>query len=140
VSAEWREIDFAPMRCLWMHPPGGSQRLVAEFSLDGAQGEAGLLRLEGGVAGEEAVQAGSGLTAVAFGVEDGAADGALLEQRLEPGTEGLMRTERAWQARGPAVLKLWSQSDRPERRHLCVELSLLQVEPTALGDDSQGAR
>lgn len=122
VAAEWREIDFAPMRCLWMHPPGGPERLVAEFRL--APDRASLLRLEGGVVGEEAVQVGDRLTPVAFGVES--SDGTqLLEQRLAPGTEGLARSDRAWASTEPAVLKLWSQADRPDRRQLCVELSAL---------------
>ncbi len=36
VAPEWHEIYYQPRHCLWMHPPGGQQRLVAEF--DGVPG------------------------------------------------------------------------------------------------------
>jgi hypothetical protein len=134
VAAEWREIDFAPVRCLWMHPPGGPQRLVAEFRVE--PGPASTLRLEGGVVGEEAVQTGGNLTPVAFGVESLPDRTPLFEQQLAPGTEGLHRTDREWQSPEATVLKLWSQSERPDRRQLCIELSALL--PGSIGGNAVG--
>src|SRR5690606_4895068 len=82
VFEGWHELDFSPMRCLWMPPPGGDRRLVLAFS---GLPESGTLHLQGGLVGEDAVQRGRGLTPVHFGVQR--ADGTeFLSHTLPPGT------------------------------------------------------
>src|SRR5690606_27102126 len=84
VREGWYELDFAPMRCVWMPPPGGPRRLVIE--LDGLPTE-GTLHLQGGLVGEEAVQKGQGLTPLHFGVTTPGGED-LFAHTLAPGVEG----------------------------------------------------
>ncbi|MGZ3459850.1 MAG: hypothetical protein ACXU86_15245, partial [Archangium sp.] len=69
VAPEWHEIYYQPRHCLWMHAPGGKQRLVAEFDGVPAGTE---LRLEGGIIFEYAVRHEPGLSTTHYGVEDAA--------------------------------------------------------------------
>lgn len=124
VSQGWHELDFAPVRCIWMPPPGGAGRLVLDFH---SLPPAGTLHLQGGLVGEHAVQRGRGLTPVHFGVQR--SDGTpLLTHTLPPGTEGQVHlTHRL--GPGDASLQLWSQSDRGERRALCLRMRVFDHLP-----------
>jgi hypothetical protein len=126
VFEGWHELDFAPMRCIWMPPPGGDQRLVLAFR---GLPPAGTLHLQGGLVGEHAVQRGRGLTPVHFGVRrpDGT---SLIAHTLPPGTEGQVHLTHRLGA-GDDALELWSQSGRAERRALCLRLR-------AFGDAADG--
>jgi len=130
VFEGWHELDFAPTRCIWLPPPGGARRLVLEFS--GLPPE-GTLHLQGGLVGEHAAQRGRELTPVHFGVER--VDGTpLLEHTLPPGTGGQVHLTHH-QGSGDRTLRLWSQSDRAERRSLCLRLRAFG---NATGDGTPG--
>jgi hypothetical protein len=123
VAPEWREIDFAPAHCLWMHAPGGPVRLVAEFADVPA---AALLRLEGGIVGEHAAQRSGRLTPAHLGVEDASTGDSLLRLSLPPGTEGLQRADRAGlPGEGPRTLRVWTQSDLADLRWVCLDVAAL---------------
>jgi hypothetical protein len=137
VGALWREVDFAPVRCLSMHPPGGPARLVAEFPSVPA---AALLRLEGGISGEQAAQRGPRLRPAQLGVDDARSGEALLRLSLPPGREGLLREERAWGASpgtdAPAgrALRVWTQADSAEARPVCLDVAALGPAAAAAGN------
>jgi len=119
TGPQWHEVFYRPLRCLYLHPPGGPARLVLELP-DVTLGDS--LALEAGVLWEYAPRKGYGQTAAHLGVE--APDGTpLLRIALEPGTEGL-RTEQRPTAgiNGTGILKLWLQSDSAQDRELCVNV------------------
>ena len=92
VAPEWHEIHFEPRHCLWMHPPGGTQRLVAEFDGVPAGTE---LRLEGGLIFEYASQREPRLSTTYYGVEDAATREPLLDDRPAAGPGGCAEGSRA---------------------------------------------
>jgi len=119
VAPEWHELLYQPRRCLWMPAPGGRERLVAEF--DGVPGGTAL-RLEGGIIWEQAWRRDAHLTTARLGVEDAASGERLLEVSLPPGLEGVQRQERALPSGAPRTVKVWVQSDNPDRRHVCLDV------------------
>lgn len=119
VAAEWHELLYQPRRCLWLQPPGGARRLVAEF--DGVPGGTRLV-LEGGITWEHAHPREPGLAVTHFGAD---AEGAQLALAVPPGREGVLRDAVALPDGPPRTVRLWSQADRAERRALCVELVAL---------------
>ncbi len=124
VAPEWHEILYEPRRCLWMHAPGGKQRLVAEW--DGVPGGVGL-RLEGGIIWEHAHPRDARLTTTYLGVDDAGSGARLLEVAVPPGVEGVQKAEVLLPEGAPRTVKVWVQSDNADRRQVC--LDVLALEP-----------
>lgn len=122
VAPEWHEIHYQPRHCLWMHAPGGPERLVAEF--DGVPGGTEL-RLEGGIIFEYAVRHEPGLSTVHFGVEDAATHEPLVEIAQPPGLEGVQKGSRVLPPGGPRTVKVWVRADNPETRQVCLDVFAL---------------
>jgi hypothetical protein len=122
VAPEWHEIHYQPRRCLWMHPPGGKERLVAEFAGVPAGTE---LRLEGGIIFEHAVRREPRLSTTHFGVEDAASRETLLLISQPPGQEGVLKASRALPPGEPRTVKVWVQADNPDSRQVCLDLFAL---------------
>ncbi|HME91872.1 MAG TPA: hypothetical protein VKE49_10635 [Myxococcaceae bacterium] len=120
VAAEWHEVMFQPRYCLWMRPPGGTRRLVAEFP-DLPIGD--RLVLQAGIIWEYSTRTDPSLTTTRVAVED-VSGGELLRVSIPRGVEGEVRAERSgsslYSTRGA---KLWIQSDNPAMRDTCVELT-----------------
>ena len=120
VAAEWHELHYRPERCLWMPPPGGPTRLVAEFS---GFRFSDWIRLEGGMTWDRATFRGPSITAVSAGVEDERGQ-ELLRVEFPPGVDLPQTVERTVPSGfvAPGTVKLWVQSDSAELRDLCVNL------------------
>lgn len=121
VAPEWHEILYKPRRCLWMHPPGGPERLVAEF--DGVPGGTGL-RIEGGIIFEHFFGAPH-RSNIHMGVDDAHTGERLLDVVVPQGVPGLQKAERTLPPGEPRTVKLWSQADNPEARQLCLDMFAL---------------
>jgi len=119
VAPEWHEILYQPRRCLWMHAPGGPERLVAEF--DGVPAGTAL-RLEGGIIWEQAWRRDARYTTTRLGVDDAASGERLLDVPLPPGLEGVQHQERALPPGAPRTVKVWVQADNPDRRQVCLDV------------------
>ncbi|ADO74036.1 conserved uncharacterized protein [Stigmatella aurantiaca DW4/3-1] len=128
MAPEWHELLYEPRRCLWMHPPGGAGRLVAEF--DGVPGGTGL-RLEGGILTEFAVRKSPSLSTTLMGVDDAQSRERLLEIALPPGLVGVQRAERTLPPGEPRTVKVWTQATNAESRQVCLDVFALG--PTAGG-------
>jgi hypothetical protein len=115
AAAEWHEVRFQPRRCLFLQPPGGSERLVVELP---ALPEGDRLSLEAGFIWDRGWFHGPGLTATVVAVED-PAGAALASVRLRVGEEGFRRAVAPGRS-GP--LRLTIQADNPEVRETCVDL------------------
>ncbi|WP_257460693.1 hypothetical protein [Archangium lipolyticum] len=122
VAPEWHEIYYEPRRCLWMHAPGGKQRLVAEF--DGVPGGTEL-RLEGGIVFEYAVQRAPHLRTTHYGVEDVASRESLVQIAQPPGLEGVQKASRALPPGEPRTVKVWVQADNADTRQVCLDVFAL---------------
>jgi hypothetical protein len=122
VAPEWHEIHYQPRHCLWMHPPGGKERLVAE--LDGVPGGTEL-RLEGGIIFEHAVRREPRLSTTHFGVEDAASREQLLQISQPPGLEGVLKASHTLSPGEPRTVKVWVQADNPDSRQVCLDLFAL---------------
>lgn len=123
VAPEWHEIFYEPRHCLWMHAPGGKQRLVAEF--DGVPGNTGL-RLEGGIIFEFAHPKDPKLSTSHLGVDDAASGARLLEVSIPPGREGVQKAEVSLPPGAPRTVKVWVQADNPESRQVCLDVMALE--------------
>jgi hypothetical protein len=121
VAPEWHEIHFEPHHCLWMHPPGGKERLVAEF--DNVPAGTGL-RLEGGIIFEHAF-ARNHLSNIHLGVDDAHSGQPLVDLVVPQGVEGVQKAEAQLPPGEPRTVKLWSQADNSELRQVCVDLFAL---------------
>jgi hypothetical protein len=121
VAPEWHEILYEPRYCLWMHPPGGRERLVAEF--DGVPGGMGL-RLEAGLISEVTFSRPH-LSNVQVGVDDARGGGPLLDLVVPQGVPGVQRAERELPPGEPRTVKIWTQADSPDLRHLCLDVFAL---------------
>lgn len=128
VAPEWHEIFYEPRRCLWMHPPGGEDRLVAEF--DGVPGGTGL-RIEGGLTFESPFGSPH-LSNVHMGVDDARTGEPLLDVVVPQGVPGLQKAERALPPGEPRTVRIWSQATNPAARQLCLDVF-------ALGAPGEGA-
>ncbi len=121
VAPEWHESFFQPRFCLWMPPPGGARRLVAEFP-NLPNGDRWVL--EAGIVWESAPRTDPGLTTTHVGVEDTATGRELLALAIPPSIEGVNYAERPGLGLPPALgARLWIQSDNPALRDTCVELT-----------------
>lgn len=124
VAAEWHEVAYEPRHCLWMHPPGGAGRLVAEFAGVPAGTE---LRLGAGLIWEHAraVDAARiGPTQVTAEVE-----GAPLTVTLAPGHEGFVTNAVRLPAGQPTRVRLAVRAERAQSRWVCVQLQALEPRP-----------
>lgn len=119
VAAEWHELLYEPRLCLWMHPPGGSRRLVAEFPA-AALGD--RLVLEAGIVGEFAWGRHPERTPVRATVEDIGSGNRLLELVIPPGLEGMQRVERAAPPSASRPMRISVQSQNAAARETCVDL------------------
>lgn len=121
VDQEWHEVLYEPRHCLWMHPPGGPRRLVAEFP-SAKLGE--RLTLAAGIVGEYASRRQPELTVTHVVVEELTSGRRLLEIAIPPGREGMQQAETPSQLQLPSsmALKIWVQSDNPALRETCLEL------------------
>ncbi|MDY7228651.1 hypothetical protein [Hyalangium rubrum] len=128
MAPEWHESLYEPRRCLWMHPPGGNERLVAEF--DGVPGGTGL-RLEGGITFEYAFGRPH-LSTVHMGVDDASTGERLLDVAVPQGLSGWQKAERPLPPGAPRTVKVWTQADNSEARHVCLDVF-------ALGAPGEGA-
>jgi len=128
VAPEWHELYYEPRRCLWMHPPGGPDRLVVE--LDGVPSGMGL-RLEGGITFENTFNR-SHLSNIHMGVDDAKSGERLLDVVVPQGVPGVQKAERSLPPGEPRTVKIWSQATNPELRHLCLDV-------VALGAPGEGA-
>ncbi|ATB27836.1 hypothetical protein MEBOL_001281 [Melittangium boletus DSM 14713] len=122
VAPEWHELFYQPRHCLWMHPPGGPQRLVAEF--DGVPGGTEL-RLEGGIIFEHAAARAPRLSITHLGVDDARSQEPLMSISVPPGLEGVQKTSRALPPGEPRTVKVWVQADNPESRQVCLDVLAL---------------
>jgi hypothetical protein len=128
VAPEWHESFYEPRRCLWMHPPGGAERLVAEF--EGVPGGTGL-RLEGGIIFEYPYGRPH-LDTVRMGVDDARTGERLLDVALPQGLPGWQKAERELPPGAPRTVKVWTQVGNAELRHVCLDVF-------ALGAAGEGA-
>jgi hypothetical protein len=128
VAPEWHESLYEPRRCLWMHPPGGPERLVTEF--EGVPGGTGL-RLEGGFTFDTGFSRPH-LDTVRLGVDDAGTGERLLDMALPQGLMGWQKAERELPPGAPRTVKVWTQVSNPELRHVCLEVF-------ALGAPGEGA-
>jgi hypothetical protein len=119
VAAEWHEMLYRPARCLWMHPPGGATRLVVELP----PAPPGRLRLESGIAWEQAWKHEANLTPVVTTVENVQGGQPLARLELPPGREGFQVAEVTLPE--PASLKVSTQSANESQRDSCVRLRVL---------------
>lgn len=121
VAIEWHEIKFQPRRCIRFYPPGGAQKLVAEFSSVPA---AGSVALRAGLTWDRGFFHMPELTRVELGVQiNGAAASSLA---IPVGVEGLQRSD------GPpipadATVQVWARSANASHRDLCLELYGLEA-------------
>ncbi|WP_434382456.1 hypothetical protein [Melittangium boletus] len=122
VAPEWHELRYQPRHCLWMHPPGGPQRLVAEFDGVPAGTE---WRLEGGLIFEFAAAHAPHLSITHLGVEEARSQAPALSIAIPPGLEGVQKVSRQVPPGEPRTLKLWVQADNPETRQVCLDLLAL---------------
>lgn len=121
VAPEWHELLYEPRHCLWMHAPGGQERLVAEF--DGVPGGTAL-RLEGGIIWELAWQKDARLSTTHLGVDDASGE-RLLSISLPPGLEGVQHDEKRLPPGAPRTVKVWVQADNPDKRQVCLDVFAL---------------
>lgn len=117
VGAEWHELLFEPRLCLYMRPPGGSTRLVAEFPEVPVASD---LLLEGGIIWEHAPK--TDVTPLEVGVDEVRTLNSIVTLSVPGGLEG-MRHVNASAALGSHALKLWTRSVRPDAREACVDLT-----------------
>ncbi|WP_224365365.1 hypothetical protein [Hyalangium versicolor] len=121
VAPEWHEIYYEPRHCLWMHPPGGKDRLVAEF--DNVPGGTGL-RIEGGIIFEYPYGRPH-LSTIHMGVDDARSGERLLDVVVPQGVPGVQIAEHALPPGEPRTVKIWSQADNAELRQLCLDVFAL---------------
>ena len=122
VAPEWHELFYEPRHCLWMHPPGGAQRLVAEFDGVPAGTE---LRLEGGIIFEHAAARAPRLSVTHLGVDDARSQEPLMSISVPPGLEGVQKASLVLPPGEPRTVKVWTQADNPESRQVCLDVFAL---------------
>ncbi len=114
VLVEWREVAFEPRRCVRFWPPGGAQRLVAEW--DQVPASASLTLLAGytwdrGFFRDNVSDAALGLDV----------NGQATPLPLPRGLEGLQRAE----VKGTpdrSKVRVWVEAQNPHAREICFEL------------------
>jgi hypothetical protein len=119
ARTEWHEVLYEPRRCLYMHPPGGAARLVAEFDR-ATLGRESLL--EAGVIWEHARKKGGRITPTTVAVEDASTGARLAEVVLPPGVEGFQRARVGGDGSGRS-LRIAVSSRNPDTRQICVDFT-----------------
>jgi hypothetical protein len=123
ARTEWHEVLYEPRRCLYMHPPGGAARMIAEF--EGATlGREALL--EAGVIWEHAIKRGAGITATTVALEDASSGARLAEVVLPAGLEGFQRARVEGDGK-PRPLRIAVSSRNPESRQICVDFTAFEA-------------
>lgn len=115
VAAEWHEVRFQPRRCLRLFPPGGPTKLVVE--LNGVPA-ADQLALQGGFGWDKGYYRDEQLTPVLLAADVNGTRAVSLD--FPKGKYGLFRAEAPGVPAGASV-RIWSQSQNPEHREMCVE-------------------
>lgn len=115
AAAEWHEVNQVPRRCVYLHPPGGDNRIVAEWS-NVQPGE--RLQLEGGIVWEHAAKAGDVSDVTVSAQVNG---NPVLFMNIKAGVETFYRHE-APSPPGPFTLRLVAQAQNPAHRELCIGL------------------
>lgn len=115
VAKEWHEVHFAPYQCLKMEAPGGSTRLVVEFTAPAAAEVSSMLA--GYIWEYGAYRDGISPSSVVLEI-----DGKRQELELPVGDELMHRLE------GPAIpqgatVRVSLQSQNPTARVVCVVMS-----------------
>jgi hypothetical protein len=122
VRRQWHEVFYQPRRCVYMHPPGGNARLVAEF---GSVPSGDRLLLEAGVIWEHAVKKDPRVTTTYVRLENAATGALLAEIALPPGLEDFQRADiRGEQLPREVPLRVSVQSQTAEYRDICVDLTV----------------
>ena len=119
AATEWHEVLYEPRRCLYMHPPGGAARMIAEFDRATLGGEA---LLEAGVIWEHAAKKGGRITPTTVAVEDASSGARLAEVVLPPGVEGFQRARVSGDGSG-RPLRIAVSSLHPDARQICVDFT-----------------
>ncbi len=116
VATEFHEVKFAPHACIKFFPPGGTAKLVAEFTNVPA---AGALALRAGLISDRSVFHMPELTPVDLGLQINSAPAGALT--IPVGVERMLRAEGPEIPAG-ATVQVWSRSANPAYRDLCIEL------------------
>ncbi|MBL9039436.1 MAG: hypothetical protein JNG84_13035 [Archangium sp.] len=115
VKTEWHELRYVPRRCVHFNPPGGSAKLVAEFTHVPA---AESLAMVGGLIWEHAVHQGPQFSTTTLTLE---VNGAVTQLPLPPGTDGLQRAP-AERTPDDATVRVTVSASNPASRETCFEL------------------
>ncbi len=116
ATVEWHDIKFQPKRCVRFYPPGGSTRLVAEFT---GMPEAAAWRLQAGMIWDRGWFHDRPLSVTYLDLEsNGTRLGGV---SIPPGLEGLQRTLTGGSAAG-ATVRVSVQAENAELRETCFEL------------------
>jgi hypothetical protein len=121
VAPEWHEINYEPHHCLWMHPPGGKDRLVAEF--DNVPSGTSL-HIEGGIIFEYTFGRPRA-SDIHMGVEDARSGEKLLDTVVKQGVPGVQKAERELPPGPPRTVKVWTQADNADSRQVCLDVFAL---------------
>jgi hypothetical protein len=119
ARTEWHEVLYEPRRCLYMHPPGGSVRMVAEFEA-ATLGREGFL--EAGVIWEHAAKRSAGITVTTVALEDASSGARIADVVLPAGLEGFQRARMEGDG-SPRPLRIAVSSRNPDSRQICVDFT-----------------
>lgn len=138
VAAEWHEVFYRPTFCLRMNPPGGAERVVAEFD---HVPSAPLLRLSAGYTWDRGYSHDPDLSTVHVSLDDLDTGEPLAHVDLVPGHQGLFHADAKLDGTGTHRVKLWVQADNPRLRDMCVRLAAFGPKPAeSAARASTGAR
>jgi hypothetical protein len=114
VLFEWREVLFAPERCLRLYPPGGAAKAVVEFRVSQA---IAMLEMKAAYTWDRGTFR-EGVTATSVQLEAGSQSQGL---NLAPGTEGFLGATANDVAAG-TVVRVSTQAANAANREVCIQL------------------